>query len=69
MFDGLLDSIMDGALVSTIGIFSELSNTLGANDGIIDMVDSEGRAKGRADDLIDDGSLLSEALSDGIVEG
>jgi hypothetical protein len=69
MFDGLSDSIMDGALVSTIGIFSELSNTLGATDGIIDVVDSEGRAEGRVDDLIDDCSWLSEALSDGIVEG
>jgi hypothetical protein len=54
MFDGLSDSIVNRALVSTIGIFSELSNTLGATDGIIDVVDSEGRAEGRVDDLIDD---------------
>jgi hypothetical protein len=54
MFDGLSDSIVNRALVSTLGIFSELSNTLGATDGIIDVVDSEGRAEGRVDDLIDD---------------
>jgi hypothetical protein len=50
------DGIVDGALDSTVGILSELSDTLGAVDGIIDVVDSDGRAEGMSDDIIDGSS-------------
>jgi hypothetical protein len=47
---------VDGALDSTVGIFSELSDTLGAADGILDVVDSDGSAEGMPDGLIDGSS-------------
>jgi hypothetical protein len=63
------DGIVDGALDSTVGIFSELSDTLRAADGIIYVIDSDGRAEGMSDDIIDGSSGLPEGLADGIVEG